>query len=336
MIKSGYIFYLWCLLIGVNMLRMDELLNNILSISQYDIVKHKISSEFYNNTCHEQGIRSKWVEDIKKEQKVDGSWGRFHTQDTRIKQKYPTTENAVLRLKYLSLNRCDIMVEKACNYMERLLCDLSIWPEGWEKNKWFKPAVPLFIASKLAMFGSNSPNYICICNKWIDIINLCFQNNKYSGKIVDSIAIEQIGTPIDGSYIGLSSFNNILLFSHNANKIPVDIQKKYIQWLHNNPAIVGYTITSLNKKINELNGNALYDYIRIMALLSVFGGFANEFSYEIKWLEKQQGCDGFWDFGNKINNNIKLSDNWRLEINRKIDCSIFVLGCLKNTIDWKI
>jgi len=310
-----------------NIDKYNEILNRILNISQYDIVRHKIMSEFYSkNDFREKAERSKWVNEVNKEQKPNGSWGRFHSQDSNVKQKYSTTENAILRLKYLAMGRGNNIIDKACNYMEELLSDLSLWPDAWEKNKWFKLAVPLFIASKLTMFGSNHPNFIKVCEIWVKILRSSFASNNYNGKDTDLIAQEYIGVQIEGSYIGLNSINNILLFSYNTNLIPVEIQMKYIKWLHYNPNNICYTSISLNNNLNELSGNKLYDYLRIMTLLSKFKGYADEFSHEIKWLENQCGNDGYWDFGNKINNNLKLSDNWRLEMNRKMDHTIFVLS----------
>jgi len=207
-----------------------------------------------------------------------------------------------------------------------------MWPDAWEVNKWFKPAVPLFIASKLAMFGSDSSEYTAECEKWIHILESSFENDEYCGEKTDLLAKEIIGVAIDKSYIGLNAFNNVLLFSCNASKIPADIQRKYIKWLHNNPADVGYTMASLSKPLDSLKGNALYDHIRIMALLSPFYGYADEFSHEIDWLEHQSDADGFWDLGSAAHIGLKLSDNWRSEVNRKIDCSVFVLGALKAVI----
>jgi hypothetical protein len=36
--------------------------------------------------------KSRWVQELQKEQWDDGSWGRFHTEDTSVKQKIATTE----------------------------------------------------------------------------------------------------------------------------------------------------------------------------------------------------------------------------------------------------
>jgi hypothetical protein len=38
---------------------------------------------------------SKWIALLQNSQQPDGTWGRFHTQDTSVKQPFPTTETAI-------------------------------------------------------------------------------------------------------------------------------------------------------------------------------------------------------------------------------------------------
>ena len=93
------------------------------------------------------------------EQYQDGSFGRFHTMDSKLKQKIPTTEAAAWLMYENFITRQVDVCNKTCLYMERLLDDTRNWPDSWEKNKYFKSAVPLFIASKLALFTSETNEY---------------------------------------------------------------------------------------------------------------------------------------------------------------------------------
>ena len=40
---------------------------------------------------------SRWVHQLDAAQEADGSWGRFHTQDTKKKTRFPTCEFAIMR-----------------------------------------------------------------------------------------------------------------------------------------------------------------------------------------------------------------------------------------------
>ena len=60
-----------------------------------EIYKETSSSKNYRN-AYNQLKNSKWYQQLASEQWDNGSWGRFHTQDTKrkVKQKFVTTEQA--------------------------------------------------------------------------------------------------------------------------------------------------------------------------------------------------------------------------------------------------
>ena len=103
--------------------------------------------------------QEKVIKILMDEQYQDGSFGRFHTMDSKLKQKIPTTEAAAWLMYEDFITRQVDVCNKTCLYMERLLDDTRNWPDSWEKNKYFKSAVPLFIASKLALFTSETNEY---------------------------------------------------------------------------------------------------------------------------------------------------------------------------------
>lgn len=96
--------------------------------------------------------QEKVIEELTKAQCDDGSFGRFHTMNTKEKKKIPTTEAAAWLMYQNGISLNIEVCNKMCIYMEHLLCNLQEWPDLWEKNKYFDFAVPLFISSKLALF----------------------------------------------------------------------------------------------------------------------------------------------------------------------------------------
>ncbi|NHJ39305.1 MAG: hypothetical protein FK731_04675 [Asgard group archaeon] len=62
------------------------LLRDVLQISQQDNELISVGKKLNEN---------KWVKLLQAEQWADGSWGRFHSQDFKLKQKIPTTEYGV-------------------------------------------------------------------------------------------------------------------------------------------------------------------------------------------------------------------------------------------------
>ena len=217
------------------------------------------------------------------EQRPDGSFGRFHTMDSKLKQKIPTTQAAAWLMHENSFTRDNDMCNKMCHYMERLINDLSQWPDAWEKNKWFKPAVPLFIASTLALFGSEDEGYIGVCDLWIELLIVAFEAGSYSPDKTNAQSNRSLGVEIDGSYLGLHSLNHLALYACNTRKIPAAVQRSYLKWLHHFDGTIAYTNTRLD------TFPASGADTRVLTLLSKFEGFGEEFPEAILF-GAQENC----------------------------------------------
>lgn len=81
--------------------------------------------------------QSKWYHELADEQWDDGSWGRFHTQDSKAskKQRFVTTEAALKRARELSLSKDDPIIAKCIKLMERYVCGEETWTDNIEKHK---------------------------------------------------------------------------------------------------------------------------------------------------------------------------------------------------------
>lgn len=215
--------------------------------------------------------REKALDDLKNEQLDDGSFGRFHTMDTQLKRKIPTTEAAAWLMYKNGITRGDEVCDKTCLYMENLLRNLQKWPDMWEKNEWFTPAVPLFVASKLALFSSETAEYKKIRDTWISLLVSAFEQGSYSADITNKLSSKLIGVKIDSSYIGFHSLNCLALFALNTDKIPPHIQKSYLHWLHGYNGKIAYTnVEPINLEYNKKSE-------RVISLLSEFSCFSIEF-----------------------------------------------------------
>ncbi|AZO95454.1 hypothetical protein [Halocella sp. SP3-1] len=320
------------------MIDINNIVEKVLSNTNSAVVKYKIMIEIFDTDKNDTEIKklrkeldeSKRVQDIISEQREDGSWGRFHSQNTKIKQKYKTTESAIIYLSNLGLKRGDRPVDKACNYMEELLNKRLHWPDAWEKNKWFLAGVDLFITSKLSMFGCEDEKYNDIVEKWSTILFETLSGGEYKSEVVNEIAKEIIGVDIHNSYIGLNSINCVILLTNNRHRLSDDLQKKYLNWLHTYEKNVFYTTAYLKKHPKDIvNVGELSDWIVVMTYLSKLDGFYEEFKDEINWLLRLNEDNDFWDLGKALTKQ-RLSDNWRKQINRKIDQTVYILGILKN------
>lgn len=279
------------------------------------ILKEDIASELFD-----EFYNSKWVELLKANQLNDGGYGRFHSQNSKLKQKFPTTERAIDSMKMLDLQRGNFLVDKLCDYMEKILMGQIEWPDGFEKNKWYKPAQPLFVASKLSTFGSNCKEYEEIFHCWHSILKEAFTDGEYNRERANKISKEILGCPIDGSYIGLNSIYLIEFFSSMKAEISDELKAKYLKWLHHNGKAIYYTKVVLNQRLN----NRFSELYKVYFLLSKFSSFKREFEEELSRLKDKRDEDGFWNFGKSFSCQ-KLSDDWRSQDRMKMDHTVMAL-----------
>lgn len=274
-------------------------------------VDSELFAEFYN---------SKWVELLKANQHDDGGYGRFHSRDSKLKQKFPTTELAVDAMKMLDVRRGNPLADKLCDYMESILSGEVTWPDGYEKNQWYRPAQPLFVASKLSVFGSKSKEFIHIFNGWHAILKEAFEDGEYNKDRANRTAKEWIGCEIDGSYIGLHSIYLIELFRNMQAELSEELKRNYLNWLHHSGQHIGYTSVILNRGLD----NRFSELYRVYFLLSKFSCFQTEFEEELSRLKAMRNPDGFWNFGKAFSCQ-KLSDDWRSRERMSIDHTIMAL-----------
>lgn len=274
-------------------------------------IEPELFEEFYN---------SKWIELLKANQLDDGGYGRFHSRSSKIRQKYPTTEIAVDSMKILDIRRGNSLVDKLCDYMEKILKHEIEWPDGFEKNKWYRPAQPLFIASKLSVFGSDCKELIDIFNCWHTILKEALADGEYNKDRTNRISKELLGCEIDGSYIGLNSIYLVEFFGNMQAEISDELKGNYLKWLHHNGRMIGYTSVILNQGFDN-NFSELY---KVYFLLSKFSCFKTEFKEELDIMINKRNKDGFWNFGRNFLCQ-KLSDDWRSRDRMNIDHTIMAL-----------
>lgn len=269
--------------------------------------------DFYN---------SKWVKLLKSNQLSVGGFGRFHTRDSKIKQKFLTTEIAIDSIKLLGLERGISLIDRLCDYMERILRRDIDWPDGYDKNQWYRPAQPLFVASKLSIFGSRCEEFLEVFNCWLAILQEAFRDGEYSKDRTDKISKKLLGCEIDGSYIGLNSIYVIELLANMQAHIGEELKQNYLKWLHNNGKSIGYTSVFLNRGLN----NDFTELYKVYFILSKYSCFKYEFEKELNSLKEKRDRGGFWNFGKNFSCQ-KLLDDWRSLDRMKTDQTVMCL-CL--------
>ena len=124
-----------------------------------------------NKAEYDELKKSKWYQQLAAEQGENGSWGRFHTQDTKlpIKQKFITTESALRRARELALDKSDAIIDKAIRLMERYILEQEEWLDTNEHHYGFQISFRALVAANLSLFDPKHPlvqkkKEICACN----------------------------------------------------------------------------------------------------------------------------------------------------------------------------
>jgi len=276
----------------------------------------------------------KWVREVTDEQQADGSWGRFHSTDSKLKRKWGTTESAMARLKYLGLDRTAISVQKACEYCEILLNNhIALWPEYMEKNELFPKAVPIYIVTALSHFGSDDRLYRQYGDALLSLLHLAFADGEYNREALNQSAKNLLGIEIDNTYMGFGSKYLLIFFQNHVSKIDRDVQRKYLKWLHEQDVIY-YSPASLQETITPFTPlryglRTIFGRVEILSWLSSFHGFSEEFSEDLAVISPFRQSDGYWDPGNGFQCP-RLSADWRSPANRKMDQTYFIQRLFSN------
>ncbi len=127
------------------------------------VPRYILNKEIMHNSSSVSEINklkeTKWYKQLAAEQWENGSWGRFHTQDTKsqLKLKFSTTESALRRARELSLEKNDDIIDKAIQLMERYIQGQEEWLDVNEHHYGFQVAFRTIVAANLSLFDPRHP-----------------------------------------------------------------------------------------------------------------------------------------------------------------------------------
>jgi hypothetical protein len=277
--------------------------------------------------------KSPHVVALKNSQRPDGGWGRFHSADSRIKSKIPTTEMAVLRTLALGLDKDHPIVRKAVRYLEKLLDGKIAFPDPAEKNNRWPTGCGLFVSSTLARIDPANKRLDLFWILWHDILKRTFATGQYSAASETAAHRELTGADTAGSYLALNGKYQLRLLGSRPRLIDSKIAASYIDWVWNHPEGIGYLGQPLSIFPPKFKGYGADAWFCSMQILSRFGAWRKQAVQSMEWLWHQRDNTGFWDFGPNVryigSHFMPLLDDWRAKKNRAIDWSTRVLVLLK-------
>ena len=260
------------------------------------------------------------VQQLAREQHPDGGWGRFHSQDTKSDQKIPTTEFAVERALSLGLDASHPILQKAVNYLERLLNGESPFPDPPEVNDRWPTGTRLFSAATLARIDPEHPFLAPERMLWIEIAARTFHAGHYDPDAEAAAHAALTGAGMRGSYLTLRGKYQVTLIGSVPGTLPPEVENAYARWLWSLPNGLGYLSEPLNRPPKPKPVHVDRWLASLSLFLPSFPAQAALAEPALDWLRSQRGPDGYWDFGPYL----PLSADWRNPLNRKFDWTVRV------------
>lgn len=278
---------------------------------------------------------SKWIALLKSSQQPDGTWGRFHSQDTTVKQPFLTTEAAVATALACGLDGRSPILRKLqktlLKYMDGRLC----WPDPAEKHDnpqaWFDVVVPYLSAGVMAQIERCHPRLEKYWAVWAEAVKIAFQSGKYDRrKEIEALnRLQKCRRKNPGPF---HVKYPLLILSATEHRLPASLERRLLDFVLHFPSGIYYIY---DKKISEpspISSKRFWGWFQAHKLLSRFRLWRELAEDAVNWIWAQRTEDGFWDLGRKVyrrpHSSFPLSESWRRPENRKIDCSVEMLVLL--------
>jgi len=276
-------------------------------------------------------LNSPQVEELKYEQRDDGSWGRFHTRDCSSKQKIAITEIGVYRGVSLGLTVKDPVFRTTLRYLKRLAARTIPFPDPAEVNDRWATGVQLIVAATTAQLQPLLPEIDDIWEIWADIATRTFISGRYEPEAEVRAHKQLAGASVRGSYLVLHSRYSLSLLGSRAMKLSGDIEKSLFNWIWHREDGVKYFNVPMSTR--SFNAGSMDRWFNSLELLSVFPSWRVYAGDVIDWIWKQRNDSGLWDFGPRasfyLSYYMPLSDSWKKRECRQNDWSTRVLALMK-------
>ncbi len=271
--------------------------------------------------------QTRWVRQLESAQLPDGSWGRFHSQDTKVKHVFRTSEEAIDRAFALGKRVSEGILERAKLYILKVLQGEALITDWDEKNDAWPVLIKLILAGRLAQIDPAQPILDASCEYLKEVARLSFITGRY--RLEDEIKAFQDLSRIHIHRGFLHTKYSLWILS--ARPLPRRLEHALLEWVWNKHDGIGYLGTALSVP----QPRAIAGWLRSMNIIARFPSWRAISFPTLNQIWEGRGCDDWWDFGRQTSSWIDypISESWRKVINRKVDYSTCVLALLRKVFD---
>jgi hypothetical protein len=274
-------------------------------------------------TARLQMLTHPWVAELELEQHPNGTWGRFHSMDSTIKARFPTSEIAIRRALALGLNKDAPVLARTIDFMQKVLEGKAAWSDRMEKSEGWPICVETITAAMLAEVDPTHPAFLPAWKYWGRIAERSFPAGIYDPSAEWKAHQDLRGIGI----IYLSSRYVLTLLGAHSSYLPAVLDRQIVDCIWNNPAGIGY----LGADLQHPGSLHIFHWLESLEILSRFQSGRAVAGAALAGLWDQRNPDSLWDFGAKVSKSFyfPLSDDWRKVGNRAVDHTTRVLALLR-------
>ncbi|KKM18126.1 hypothetical protein LCGC14_1668850 [marine sediment metagenome] len=268
---------------------------------------------------------SRWVQLLAAEQHADGSWGRFHSVNTRAGQKIGTTEIGMARAVELGLGPEHPILRKAADYIIGILKGEVRFPDPAERNDRWPAGAEMFAGATLALIHPNLSVLDSPWQRWADILSRVFADGEFSADAEIEAHGDLHGIRDGVGYLGLRNRYAVGLLGSRADRLSAAIEESYLGWLWSLPNGLGYIDVPL---CTPSRPRRIPGWLHSLSHVAVFPSWRQFGLGWADWLLGQRNRAGLWDFGPKASRP-RFSESWRKPARRAHDHSLSALILLR-------
>lgn len=333
--------------LGYRLLEMDPSV-----VQRYRILKDFIgvnrdSSEFIES--RKKFLESEQYLELEGARESYGMWGQYHTEKTKVKRVFKTTEVAMNRCQSLGLDLEDQIIKTLLKSIIKMLIGELEFPDSKEvTNAWMNTGYRWSLAGGIARLDRYNPILDKPWSNMAELVTGSFKTGDFKQQNHDETFMKlALGELTNAQKKRLSTIQFIgtgiwpLVVGATNNKLPYDIEKAYIDWLINKPEGIYGRSPYPYKSMPDISSSEFMGYMRVHSLLSSFKAWKEGYKEDVlNSMRVAAGDDGLWypGRGTKSLYGLKgyamhqLADNWRQPKAAKIDFSIFILDFIKKAI----
>jgi hypothetical protein len=272
-------------------------------------------------------LQNKWVQQLEDAQMPDGSWGRFHSQDTKKKTVFRTTEEAIDRAFALGLEPSNLILRRVSQYIQDVLEGETQITDRTEKSESWPLLVKFILAGRLAQIDPASKLLDSFWTYLAEVAKQAFTSGNYRLEDEADAYLNLSRIHVPGGF--LESQHALLILS--SRRLPSQLDRALVRWIWHKPDGIRYICAPLSNLKPRLIGY----WLRSINLLSRFATWREISAEALNQLWDQRDKNGMWDFGSGIARSIEfpLSDSWRQSSKRQQDYSTHVLVLLRKFLN---